>query len=140
MYQLACHINHNEKLQSNLSGVALESRLIALRNKCTLEMKAHCNIVKNRNRFLCIYLNIKKNKKYDYKDIKALYTPNIPNDDAATADIISKVPEDIISKDTWRGRFSFVNNKVAEAEKVKKELQENKPKMNLDDVVGGPNE
>ncbi|MGG7177219.1 phage portal protein [Clostridium paraputrificum] len=118
MYQLACHINHNEKLQSNVSGVALEARLIALRNKCTLEIKAHKNIVKNRNRFLCIYLDIKKNKKYDYKDIKALYTPNIPSDDTATADIVSKLPDGVISKDTLRGRFSFVTNKVAEAEKV----------------------
>ena len=136
MYQLACHINHNEKLQSNLSGVALESRLIALRNKCTLEIKAHKNIVKNRNRFLCIYLNIKKTKNYDYKDIKALYTPNIPSDDTATADIISKLPEGTISKDTMRGRFSFINNKVAEAEKVKKEQQESWPKTSLDKVVG----
>lgn len=136
MYQLACHINHNEKLQSNLSGVALESRLIALRNKCTLEIKAHKNIVKNRNRFLCIYLNIKKTKNYDYKDIKALYTPNIPSDDTATADIISKLPEGTISKDTMRGRFSFINNKVAEAEKVKAEQKETWPKTGLDKVVG----
>lgn len=124
MYQLACHINHNEKLQSNLSGVALESRLIALRNKCTLQIKAHCNIIKSRNRFLCIYLNIKQNKKYDYKDIKVLYTPNIPSDDTATADIISKLPDGIVSKDTLRGRFSFVTNKVAEAEKIRKEQEE----------------
>lgn len=41
MYQLACHINHNEKLQSNLSGIALRSRLIVLENKCSLEIKAH---------------------------------------------------------------------------------------------------
>lgn len=123
MYQLACHINHNEKLQSNLSGVALESRLIALRNKCTLEIKAHKNMVKNRIMFLCIYLS-KKRKNYDYKDIKPIYTPNVPRDDAATADIISKLPEGMISKDTLRGRFSFINNKVVEDEKVKKEQKE----------------
>lgn len=131
MYQLACHINHNEKLQSNVSGVALEARLIALRNKCTLEIKAHKNIVKNRVRFLFKYLDIKKNKNYDYKDVKALYTPNIPSDDTATADIISKLPEGVVSKDTLRGRFSFINNKVAEAEKVRKEQEEELNLMNL---------
>lgn len=134
MYQLACHINHNEKLQSNTSGVALEARLIALRNKCTLEIKAHHNIIKNRNRFLCIYLDLKKGKQYDYKDIKALYTPNIPSDDTATADIISKLGDGVISKDTLRGRFSFVTNKVAEAEKVKKEMEENL--ANIPDLHG----
>lgn len=124
MYQLACHINHNEKMQSNLSGITLRSRLIVLENKCSLQIKAHKNIVKNRMRFLFIYLDLKKNKIYDYKDVKAMYTPNIPSDDLATAQMLAQVPEDIISKDTARGRFSFINNTVAEAEKVKKEQQE----------------
>lgn len=124
MYQLACHINHNESLQSNLSGVALRSRLIVLENKCSLEIKAHKNIVKNRLRFLFRYLDLKKNKNYDYKDVKALYTPNIPTDDLSTAQMLSQIPEGVISKDTGRGLFSFVNNKVVEAEKVKKEQDE----------------
>lgn len=38
--------------------------------------------------------------------------------------MISQIPEGIISKDTARGRFSFINNTVSEAEKVKKEQQE----------------
>lgn len=127
MYQLACHINHNESLQSNLSGVALRSRLIVLENKCTLEIKSHKNIVKNRLRFLFKYLDIKKNKNYDYKDVKALYTPNIPTDDLSTAQMLSQIPEGVISKDTGRGLFSFINNKVVEAEKVKKEQEEEIP-------------
>lgn len=127
MYQLACHINHNEKMQSNLSGIALRSRLIVLENKCSLQIKSHKNIVKNRIRFLFIYLDLKKNKIYDYKDVKALYTPNIPTDDLATAQMLAQIPEGVISKDTARGRFSFINNKVAEAEKVKKEREEEIP-------------
>lgn len=133
MYQLACHINHNEKLQSNLSGITLRSRLIVLENKCSLEIKAHKNIVKNRLRFLFKYLDLKKNKKYDYKDVKALYTPNIPTDDLSTAQMLSQIPEGIISKDTARGLFSFINNKVAEAEKVKKEQKEEINNVNLDE-------
>ncbi|NLK24533.1 MAG: phage portal protein [Clostridiales bacterium] len=127
MYQIACHINHNERMQSNLSGIALRSRLIALENKCELEQKAHYNVIKNRLKFLCRYLNLKKNKNYDYKNIKAIYTPNIPQDDLSTAQMLSQTPEGIISKDTARGLFSFINNKVAEAEKVKKEQREEIP-------------
>lgn len=136
MYQLACHINHNEKLQSNLSGVALRSRLIALENKCSLQTKAHKNIVKNRIRFLFIYLDLKKNKKYDYKDVKAIYTPNVPSDDLSTAQMLAQIPEGTISKDTSRALFSFVNNKVVEAEKVKKEQEkESEKEIDLDKVV-----
>ncbi|MDU2670389.1 MAG: phage portal protein [Clostridium sp.] len=133
MYQLACHINHNEKLQSNLSGITLRSRLIVLENKCSLEIKAHKNIVKNRLRFLFKYLDLKKNKKYDYKDVKALYTPNIPTDDLSTAQMLAQAPEGIISKDTARGLFSFINNKVAEADKVKEEQKEEINNVNLNE-------
>ena len=41
--------------------------------------------------------------------------------------MLAQVPEGIISKDTARGLFSFINNKVAEAEKVKKEQSEEIP-------------
>jgi len=135
MYQISCHINHNEGMVSNLSGIALRSRLIALENKCELEEKAHKNIIKNRLKFLCKYLNLKKSKNYDYKDIKALYTPNIPMDDLSTAQMLSQVPAEIISKDTSRGLFSFINNKVAEAEKVKKELDAELPNIDLNKVT-----
>ncbi|NFI33802.1 phage portal protein [Clostridium botulinum] len=136
MYQIACHINHNERLQSNLSGVALRSRLIVLENKCSLEIKAHKNIVKNRLRFLFIYLDLKKNKKYNYKDVKELYTPNIPSDDLATAQMLSQLPEKLVSRDTGRGLLSFINNKPVEAEKVKKEQQEELGnEVDLDKVV-----
>lgn len=135
MYQLACHINHNEKLQSNLSGVALRSRLIALENKCSLLTKAHKNIVKNRIRFLFLYLDLKKNKKYDYKDVKAIYTPNVPSDDLSTAQMLSQLPEGLISKDTGRGLFSFINNVPYEGQKVQEEQNSETEKVNLDKVV-----
>ena len=41
--------------------------------------------------------------------------------------MLSQIPEGVISKDTGRGLFSFVNNKVVEAEKVKKEQDEEIP-------------
>ena len=140
MYQLACHINHNEKLQSNLSGVALRSRLIALENKCSLQTKAHKNIVKNRIRFLFLYLDLKKNKKYDYKDVKAIYTPNIPSDDLSTAQMLSQLPEGLISKDTGRGLFSFINNVPYEGQKVQKEQKSETEMVNLDKIVGNNEE
>lgn len=140
MYQLACHINHNEKLQSNLSGVALRSRLIALENKCSLQTKAHKNIVKNRIRFLFLYLDLKKNKKYDYKDVKAIYTPNVPSDDLSTAQMLSQLPEGLISKDTGRGLFSFINNVPYEGQKVQKEQKSETEMVNLDKIVGNNEE
>lgn len=123
MYQLTSHINHNEAMQSNLSGVALRSRLISLEQKCILNQKAYANLVKTRLKMLFIFLKIKFNKNYDYRDIKIKFTPNIPQDDQATAQIISQLG-DKLSLETGLSLLSFITNPSNEVEKVKAEQNE----------------
>ncbi len=124
MYQLTCHINANEKMQSNTSSLALRARLNAMENKCSLNQNAHKDIIKNRIYFLCVYLRVKFGKEYDPKDINIKYTPNIPQDDLMTAQILSQVPDETISKETGRSLFSFIPNAIVEGEKVAKEIKE----------------
>lgn len=135
MYQISSHINHNEKMQSNLSGIALRSRLISLEEKCKLNTKAFADAVKSRLKFLFAYLNLRQNKTYDYKDIKLKFTPNVPQDDVSSAQIITQLG-DKLSLETALSLLSFVDNPQNEAEKVKKEQQEKWPKTGLDKVVG----
>lgn len=123
MYQLTSHINHNEAMQSNVSGVALRSRLISLEQKCILNQKAYANLVKTRLEMLFIFLKIKLNKNYDYRDIKIKFTPNIPQDDQATAQIISQLG-DKLSLETGLSLLSFITNPTNEVEKVKAEQNE----------------
>lgn len=125
IYQIGCHINHNEKLQSNLSGITLRSRLISLENKCTTLIKSHKNILKNRIRFICDYLSMKKEGDFNYKRIKIIYTPNIPQDNLSTAQMLSQVPDGVISNQTARTLFGFITNPHQEGEQVKKEMEEN---------------
>lgn len=123
MYQLTSHINHNEAMQSNLSGVALRSRLISLEQKCILNQKAYSNLVRTRLQMLFIFLKIKFNKNYDYRDIKIKFTPNIPQDDQATAQIITQLG-DKLSLETGLSLLSFITNPANEVEKVKAEQSE----------------
>ena len=123
IYQIGCHINANEKMQSNTSSLALRARLNAMENKCTLNQNSHKDIVKNRVRFICQFLKF-NGKEYDPKDIRIKYTANIPQDDLMTAQILSQVPEGTISKETGRSLFSFIANSLVEAEKVNKEMSE----------------
>lgn len=139
MYQISSHINHNEKMQSNLSGIALRSRLISLEEKCKLNSKAFADAVKSRLKFLFSYLNLRENKTYDYRDIKLKFTPNVPQDDVSSAQIITQLG-DKLSLETALSLLSFVDNPQKEAEKVKKEQQEKKPKINLDTSVGDGHE
>jgi hypothetical protein len=71
---------------------------------------------------LFTYLS-KLNLTYDATDIKIKYTANIPMDDVATADIVSKVG-DLFSDETKASLFSFVDNPSLEIEKRNKEQQE----------------
>lgn len=131
MYQLSSHINHNEKMQSNLSGVALRSRLISLEEKCKLNQKAVADCIKTRLKMLFIYLKwYKTTLDYDYKDIKIRFTPNIPQDDLNTAQIISQL-NGKLSTETGLSLLSFVDNPQNEIEKLKQEQEANSIGSNL---------
>ncbi|MHB9943658.1 phage portal protein [Clostridium sporogenes] len=120
MYQLSSHINHNEKMQSNLSSLALRSRLIALEEKCKLNQKAIADCIKTRLKFLFIYLKVIKNIEYDFRDVKIKFTPNIPQDDLMTAQIISQLG-DKLSTETGLSLLSFIENSKNEMKKIKDE-------------------
>ena len=123
MYQLSSHINHNEKMQSNLSSLALRARLIALEEKCKLNQKAIADCIKTRLKFLFAYLEVIKNIKYDFRDIKVKFTPNIPQDDLMTAQIISQLG-DKLSTETGLSLLSFIENPKNELQKIKDEDEE----------------
>lgn len=124
MYQLTSHINHNEKMQSNLSGVALRSRLISLEEKCKLNQKSITDCIKTRLKMLFIFLKWLKNLDYDYRDIKAKFTPNIPQDDLNSAQIVSQMG-DKLSLETALSLFSFIDNPKNEMEKIKQDQKAN---------------
>lgn len=132
MYQLTSHINHNERMQSNLSGVALRSRLISLEEKCKLNQKSLTDCIKTRLKMLFTFLNYMDNSvNYDYRDIKIKFTPNIPQDDLNSAQIVSQLG-DKLSLETGLSLFSFIDNPKNEVEKIKSEESETDP---LDELV-----
>lgn len=123
MYQITSHINHNEHMHSNLSGVALRSRLISLEEKCKLNSNAFADAIKSRLKFLFVYLNLRKSKTYDYRDVKAKFTPNIPQDDLTATQIITQLG-DKLSTETGLSLLSFIDNPQNEAKKAKEEQKE----------------
>ncbi len=124
MYQLASHINNNEKLVSNTSSLALRNRLIGLEEKCTNNIQALIDAIKVRLQFLFIYLQIKQDKSYDWKDIDIKIVPNIPTDDLMTSQIISQLNGKLSTK-TGLKQLSFVDNVDSEMEELEKENKAN---------------
>lgn len=126
MYVLTSHIDSNEKLQSNLSGVALRSRLQSLESKCSNNAKAFENILRIRLQCMFNYLAMTKGKKYDVNLIEIKFTPNVPVDEDRIADRISKIPHDVVSNETKRSWLASVSNTVSEQLKID---EENKKSM-----------
>ncbi|WP_196007853.1 phage portal protein [Clostridium tyrobutyricum] len=127
MYQLASHINNNEKLVSNTSSLALRNRLIGLEEKCTNNIQALVDAIKVRLQFLFIYLKIKQKKNYDWKDIDIKIVPNIPTDDLMVSQIISQLNGKLSTR-TGLAQLSFIDNPDNEMKEIEKE--------NKDDSIG----
>lgn len=109
MYQISQHINHNIGMVSNLSGTALENRLIALRNKITTNCNCLTDCIKKRVYCICQYENITKNNDYNSDEVTIKYTMNIPSNDVEMADIISKLNGKLSTKTALR-QLSFITN------------------------------
>lgn len=109
IYQISQSINSNENMQSNLSGVAILSRIINLRNKITLEQKCLRDGIRNRLKILFKYLNLAYDKNYNYRDITINFTMNVPSDDMATAQMLSYI-KDWMPADDGLNLFSFTQN------------------------------
>lgn len=136
MYEISNHIDTNEKMQSNLSGSAIRNRLIGLEQRVKDSEGSMKNIIKGRLYFMLKLFNKIETLNYDYRDISAKFTLNIPQDDVAIAQIISQLPDGVLSKATERTLFSFMYNsdreqKLIDAER-EKELEDH---IDLDKVV-----
>jgi SPP1 family phage portal protein len=133
IYKLASHIDTNEKLQSNLSGTALRSRMIALENKCVLMQSMLEVAIKKRLKNFFYYIKIKTGKEYDYRTIKLKLTMNVPSDLVVLGDVISKL-RDTVSQETLLSLLPFIENQQLEMEKFRKEQEHER--LTLDNLGG----
>ncbi|MGL5328245.1 MAG: phage portal protein, partial [Peptostreptococcaceae bacterium] len=133
MHSLTNHIDNNEKMVSNLSGIALRSRLQGLESRCTSNQKAYENIIKIRLKCLFTYIKQTQGILLNPNDIEVKFTPNIPIDVNSIADMISKLPHDVVSFETLRSLLPFISTVEVEAMKIKNEKEELiKPQLGVD--------
>lgn len=129
IYEIANHINTNEKMSSNLSGTAVRSRLIGLEQAIRNSEGVMKNVIKERLYFLIEYYNKVNRKNFDWREITVKFTLNIPRDDMNMAQTLSQLPEGYVSKKTGRAQLSFIDNPEREAELVEQEQKEDMEQM-----------
>jgi SPP1 family phage portal protein len=122
MYSICNHLNGNERLQSNTSGVALRQRLVFLEQRCKTVFDAVSDTLCDRMKFLFEYLSL-KNINYDWKDIAVNFNPCVPQDLSFIAQVLTQL-DGKISLETALGQIPFIENVAEEIEKLKKEHEE----------------
>lgn len=122
MYSICNHIDGQEKLQSNTSGVALRTRLVFLEQRCKTVFDAVSDTIFDRIKFLFQFLNL-KNKNYDWKDITITFNPCVPQDLAFIAQVLTQL-DGKISLETALSQIPFVENPANEIAKIRKERAE----------------
>ena len=135
IYTLTSHVDTNEKMQSNLSGIALRSRLQSLESKCAMNEKAMINILKTRLKCLFRFLDLTQSKQFDVNTIKIKFTPKVPQDITSIADVISKIPHEVLSNKSKREMLPNINNSDSEQDQIDKELKAAEPQVNLDNIT-----
>lgn len=125
IYQISQHINLNEQQASNTSGVALQTRIIALRNKVKMQQNCLTKVIKKRIKAIITMMIKNYNKKdLDFNKVGIVYNMNIPSDNSAIADIMTKlcVPG-YLDVETGLSQLSFVTNPKEVYEKAQEELK-----------------
>ena len=130
IYEITSHIDGTKEVNSNVSGVALRSTLRQLEAKCKANECAMEDVIRTRISCLLHYLKLvkldrfgkpKDFSEYDANLISIEFTPCVPQSMSEIIQICKDVSDEIISKETKRSLFPFVNNPEAEGRRVEKE-------------------
>lgn len=92
------------------------------------------NIIKTRLKCLFRFLYLTESKEYDENLVVIKFTPNIPQDLVNIADVISKIPHEVLSNETKREMLPVIENAKAEQERIDKENDAAEPKVDLDNI------
>ena len=108
----------DEKFAGNISGVAIEYKLVAFENHRAAKERAFKKALQRRIRLITNVLN-KQGNNFDPSYIEITFSKNLPTDDEK---IIKQVTEllgtDLVSKDTLRSQIPWIDDASYEAEKV----------------------
>lgn len=125
MYELVGHINMQQSPTSNTSGEQIINRMIQLKFRCNLISATLQDMLRERIRFLFIWLKRRHNKDYDYKDISPKITLNVPKDWLIMANVISQL-QDLLSDET---KISLLPLDHSPQVEIEKKIREEKAKI-----------
>lgn len=123
LYQISQVANINDDKFGNISGVALEYKMLPMRNMAMIkERKFKASMQKLYKIILGVPNSVTMSMKDEWKNIRYIFTRNIPEnlrEEAETAGILSS----LVSQETALSTLSIVDDVKDEMERIKKDSQ-----------------
>lgn len=113
----------DESFAGNLSGVAIEFKLIPLEQKCMVKENKFRTALIKRRELLTTILNIRYGKGWDYREITEDFTRNIPQNTKEDTETIVML-DGVISKRTLLELLPQINDVDQELERIQEEEAE----------------
>ena len=130
----------DESFAGNLSGVAIEFKLIPLEQHCMVKENKFRTALAKRRELLTRILNIRYGKGWDYREIREDFTRNIPQNIKEETETVAML-DGLISKRTLLELLPQIDDVDQELERLAEEqsiLEQNAyPEMPVDAPPGG---
>jgi SPP1 family phage portal protein len=115
----------DESFAGNLSGVAIRFKLFGLETKCIIKERKMDRAIKELFRVLYVPIKVLSGKEPDVKNLKTIFTRNIPNNTTELVDMVVKL-DGKVDKETLLALLPFIDNPKEVLEKLKKDAKTEK--------------
>lgn len=113
----------DESFSGNLSGVALEYKMFGLEKQMSKKESKWRKSLQRTFELIVSMLNL-RGAAIDYRDYKITFTRSLPQNVAEIVDMVNKL-DGIISSETLLSQLPFIENPLAELEKLNEEKMSN---------------
>ncbi|PHB23108.1 phage portal protein [Bacillus pseudomycoides] len=116
---------HDEQFAANLSGVAIKWKMKDLEDKTSQKERKFTKSLAQRHELMQQILAKKQilSASPDNETLEPTFVRNLPANLVELAELASKVPPDLFSKQTLRAQFPFKFDEKEEAARIKKEQE-----------------
>ena len=112
----------DENFAGNLSGVAIKFKLFGIETKCIIKERKMTKAIKELFKVLYVPIRVLSGREPDVKNLKTIFTRNIPNNITELVDAVVKL-DGKVDKETLLALLPFIDNPKEVLEKLKADAQ-----------------
>lgn len=119
-----CPNMSDEEFAGNASGIAIKFKMLGTENLVSIKERKFKKGLQQRLELISMITGV-LSAGFDWRSIDITFTRNIPTNDLETAQMLN-LYKDLVSDDTLLAQIPFVEDVLAEIDRVKEQKEENK--------------